>query len=65
MALVSAQEGAIPMTPSIVEHLTGSGRLDRLFIGGEWVVPEGQARARVVALRIQTKAILGWRNAQA
>jgi len=36
------------MTPSIIEHLTSSGSLDRLFIDGEWVLPTGHARARVI-----------------
>jgi len=33
---------------SIIEHLMSAGRLDRLFIDGEWVVPQGHARAAVV-----------------
>jgi len=36
-----------PMNPTI-ESLTSSGSLHRLFIDGEWVLPVGQARARVI-----------------
>jgi aldehyde dehydrogenase (NAD+) len=36
------------MKSSVVEHLTRAGHLDRLFIGGEWVKPAGQARASVI-----------------
>jgi aldehyde dehydrogenase (NAD+) len=36
------------MTSPIARHLTSSGHLDRLFIDGEWVLPAGQARARVI-----------------
>jgi len=33
---------------SIIEHLGRAGRLDRLFIGGEWVVPDTKIRSAVV-----------------
>ena len=33
---------------SIVERLRNAGRLDRVFIDGEWVLPQGQARATVI-----------------
>ncbi|MEO8807658.1 MAG: aldehyde dehydrogenase family protein [Burkholderiaceae bacterium] len=33
---------------SIIEHLRSAGRLDRIFVGGEWVVPETRARSSVV-----------------
>ena len=36
------------MNSSIIEHLRSAGRLDRMFVGGEWVVPETQARSSVV-----------------
>jgi aldehyde dehydrogenase (NAD+) len=36
------------VNPSIIEHLRSAGRLDRLFIGGEWVVPETRIRSSVV-----------------
>jgi aldehyde dehydrogenase (NAD+) len=36
------------MNSSIIEHLRRAGRLDRVFIDGEWVVPQGQARAAVI-----------------
>lgn len=36
------------MNSSIVDHLRRAGRLDRMFVGGEWVLPETQARASVV-----------------
>lgn len=36
------------MTSSIIQRLTSAGRLDRIFIGGEWVVPAGQARSTVI-----------------
>ena len=32
----------------IVERLKAEGRLDRLFIDGEWVLPAGQSRASVI-----------------
>ena len=34
--------------PSIIEHLRRTGHLDRMFVGGEWVVPETQARSAVI-----------------
>lgn len=36
------------MNSSIVDHLGRAGRLDRMFVGGEWVLPETQTRASVV-----------------
>jgi len=36
------------MNSSIIEHLRTAGRLDRFLIGGEWVMPETQARSSVV-----------------
>lgn len=36
------------MNSSIVDHLRRAGRLDRMFVGGEWVLPEAQARSSVV-----------------
>ena len=36
------------MNSSIVERLRSTGRLDRVFIDGEWVVPQGQARSSVI-----------------
>jgi aldehyde dehydrogenase (NAD+) len=33
---------------SIVERLRSTGRLDRVFIDGEWVLPQGQGRASVI-----------------
>ncbi|MDP9962620.1 aldehyde dehydrogenase (NAD+) [Variovorax beijingensis] len=36
------------MNSSIVEHLRRAGRLDRMFVDGEWAVPETQARSSVV-----------------
>ena len=36
------------MNSSIIEHLRSAGRLDRMFVGGEWVMPETQARSYVV-----------------
>ena len=36
------------MNSSIIERLTSAGRLDRMFIGGEWVLPAGQARSLVI-----------------
>jgi aldehyde dehydrogenase (NAD+) len=33
---------------SIIEHLRSAGRLDRAFIDGEWVLPQGQARTAVI-----------------
>ena len=35
------------MNSPIVERLRSAGRLDRVFIGGEWVLPQGQDRADV------------------
>jgi aldehyde dehydrogenase (NAD+) len=36
------------MNSSIIEHLTSAGRLDRIFIDGEWVRPAGQGRSSVI-----------------
>ncbi|MGM9490304.1 aldehyde dehydrogenase family protein [Ideonella sp. YS5] len=36
------------MGTAIIERLACEGRLDRLFIGGEWVLPAGQGRGAVV-----------------
>jgi aldehyde dehydrogenase (NAD+) len=36
------------MSTSVIERLAGTGRLDRAFIDGEWVVPSGRGRAAVI-----------------
>ncbi len=36
------------MNSSIIETLRRAGRLDRMFVDGEWVTPETQARSAVV-----------------
>jgi aldehyde dehydrogenase (NAD+) len=36
------------MNVSFVERLKADGRLDRLFIDGEWVLPTGQSQASVI-----------------
>ena len=36
------------MNSAIIERLANDGRLDRIFIGGEWVLPAGQARSPVI-----------------
>ena len=36
------------MKSSVIERLAGAGRLDRLFVDGEWVLPAGQERSAVV-----------------
>jgi aldehyde dehydrogenase (NAD+) len=36
------------MSPSVIEHLGRAGCLDRMFVGGAWVVPETQSRSAVV-----------------
>src|SRR5215210_4322926 len=36
------------MTSAVVERLRSAGRLDRVFIDGEWVLPQGQARSAVI-----------------
>jgi aldehyde dehydrogenase (NAD+) len=36
------------MKSSIIERLASAGHLDRIFIGGEWVLPAGQARTSVI-----------------
>jgi aldehyde dehydrogenase (NAD+) len=36
------------MNASITEHLRRAGRLDRAFIDGEWVRPQGTDRAVVI-----------------
>jgi aldehyde dehydrogenase (NAD+) len=46
--VVNAAEGFFAMTSSPIEHLASHGHMDRLFIDGEWVLPEGQARAEVI-----------------
>src|SRR4051812_12727543 len=43
-----ADRGAPSMNSSIVDRLRSAGRLDRMFIDGEWVLPETQARSAVV-----------------
>jgi aldehyde dehydrogenase (NAD+) len=37
-----------PVNSSIVDRLRSAGRLDRVFIAGEWVVPQGQNRTSVI-----------------
>ncbi|VTU19282.1 3-succinoylsemialdehyde-pyridine dehydrogenase [Variovorax sp. PBL-H6] len=36
------------MNASVIEHFKRAGHLDRMFIGGEWVLPETLARVGVV-----------------
>jgi aldehyde dehydrogenase (NAD+) len=36
------------MNSAIVERLRSAGRLDRVFIDGEWVLPQGLARSTVI-----------------
>jgi aldehyde dehydrogenase (NAD+) len=36
------------MNSSIIKRLSSAGRLDRIFIGSEWVPPAGQARTSVI-----------------
>jgi len=36
------------MNTSPIERLAGAGRLNRAYIGGEWVLPVGQARSAVI-----------------
>jgi aldehyde dehydrogenase (NAD+) len=36
------------MKTAIIERLAGAGRLDRIFIDGEWVLPAGQGRSTVI-----------------
>ena len=36
------------MKSSVVQRLSSSGRLDRFFIDGEWVLPDGQGRNVVI-----------------
>jgi aldehyde dehydrogenase (NAD+) len=36
------------MNTAIIERLASAGRLDRIFIGGEWVLPAGQGRSAVI-----------------
>ena len=36
------------MTASIIEHLRSAGRQDRMFVGGEWLMPETRARKSIV-----------------
>src|SRR5215210_4971165 len=36
------------MNSSVIQHLTGAGHLDRIFVDGEWVLPAGQERASVI-----------------
>jgi aldehyde dehydrogenase (NAD+) len=35
-------------TLQLIERLAGAGRLDRMYIAGEWVLPHGQSRTAVV-----------------
>ena len=36
------------MNSTVIEHLGRAGRLDRMFVGGEWVLPETNIRTSVV-----------------
>ena len=36
------------MNSPIIERLTREGRLDRIFVGGEWVLPAGRSRTAVI-----------------
>jgi len=36
------------MNTALIERLVSAGRLDRIFIDGEWVLPAGQARSAVI-----------------
>jgi aldehyde dehydrogenase (NAD+) len=36
------------MSTSIIERLSNDGRLDRVFIDGKWVLPDGQGRSAVI-----------------
>ena len=36
------------MNTAVIERLASTGRLDRIFIDGEWVLPAGQARSAVI-----------------
>lgn len=45
---MNLNERLIAMTSSIGEHIARSGHLERLFIDGEWVLPQGQGRASVI-----------------
>src|SRR3954469_21868124 len=39
---------AEPLNSSVIAHLASTGHLDRLYVGGEWVVPQARARSTVV-----------------
>jgi aldehyde dehydrogenase (NAD+) len=41
-------QGTTGMTSPVIEHLTRAGRLNRIFVGGEWVLPAGQDRSTVI-----------------
>ena len=36
------------MHATIIQRLTSAGRLDRVYIDGEWVLPAGQERSAVI-----------------
>src|SRR5947208_1965782 len=36
------------MNASVIERLARAGRLDRIFIDGEWVIPAGRGRSTVI-----------------
>jgi aldehyde dehydrogenase (NAD+) len=36
------------MNAAVIDRLADDGRLDRMFIGGEWVLPAGQTRSAVI-----------------
>ena len=42
---------------SPVRHLMQAGRLDRFFIDGEWIMPEGSDRVAVVARPLKTRSV--------
>jgi len=47
-APLTSSSSSASMGPAIIERLARDGRLDRIFIGGEWVLPVGQGRSAVV-----------------
>jgi aldehyde dehydrogenase (NAD+) len=44
----AVSKGLTLVNSSVIEHLRSAGRLDRMFIGGQWVVPETQDRSFVI-----------------
>jgi aldehyde dehydrogenase (NAD+) len=63
--LESSLKVAVLNAGALVERLAQDGRLDRLYIDGEWVRPAGQGRGAVIDPSTEAPiADIAWGNAQ-